>query len=104
MFSVSVFHNTYVLYICIASPPLCTPSEVSVKPEWAPRPVDVDKLEELERKHQDRIPATPAQPDWTVKKMDAKKLGRLERQNKLDKMASFDRSAPDWADKRKSLG
>ena len=75
-----------------------------MKPEWAPRPVDVDKLEELERKHQDRIPATPAQPDWTVKKMDAKKLGRLERQNKLDKMASFDRSAPDWADKRKSLG
>lgn len=74
------------------------------RPHWADKHVDLDRLEELERRHQERIPPTPAQPDWTVKKMDASTLGRLERASKLEKMTSFDKPPPDWADKRKSIG
>lgn len=78
------------------------PETPSSKPEWSDRRVDVDKLEEVERRHQERQAsvAGSGQPEWARKKMDATTLGRLERANKLDKMASFDKKpSVNWTEK-----
>ena len=67
--------------------------------------MDVERLEELERKRsQEKPPAHLSQPEWSGRRLDATTLGKLERHNRLDKMASFDRAPPEWAERSASIG